>query len=229
MQKQYVRSLFDSIAYRYDLLNHLLSGGIDLYWRRTAVEFLRPVAPKRILDVATGTGDLAIAALRLDPDTVVGVDIAEEMLKRGRAKIRQRGLDHRITLETGDAEHLHAETGSYDATMVAFGVRNFENLERGLQEMHRILRAGGMISVLEFSRPRHAPFRQIYYFYFLKILPFIGKAVSGNTDAYTYLPESVLRFPEEEEFAAILRRVGFSNVAHRRLTFGIASVYTGIK
>lgn len=229
VQKQYVRSLFNSIAYRYDLLNHLLSGGVDLYWRRQAVERLRSLTPLKILDVATGTADFALASLRLNPETVIGIDIAEEMLSRGRAKLKRRRLDDRISLRPGDAEGLEFAQESFDAATVAFGVRNFEHLERGLAEMWRVLRKGGRIVILEFSKPAHFPFKQIYFFYFLTILPFIGRTVSRNPDAYTYLPESVLRFPEGEQFLTVLRSVGFSNVTQERLTFGIASIYTGTK
>jgi demethylmenaquinone methyltransferase / 2-methoxy-6-polyprenyl-1,4-benzoquinol methylase len=229
VQKHYVRSLFDAIAYRYDLLNHLLSGGIDVYWRRRAIEHLRTLAPTRILDVATGTGDLALAAMRLKPREVIGVDIADEMLRFGRRKVERRGLTRWITLKSGDAEQMEFPDSSFDAAMVAFGARNFEHLERGLGEMHRLLRPGGMIVVLEFSRPARFPFRQLYGFYFLKILPRIGRTVSNHTEAYTYLPESVLRFPEGEEFLRILRQVGFADVRQERLTFGIASIYTGVR
>lgn len=229
MQKQFVRSLFDSIAYRYDLLNHLLSGGVDLYWRRRAIEILRPSSPRRILDVATGTADFAIAALRLNPEEVVGVDIAEKMLNRGRTKLNRRGLERIVRLRSGDAENLDFPSASFDAAVVAFGVRNFENMTRGLQEMHRVLRRDGRIVILEFSRPGIFPFRQLYFFYFLKILPLIGRLVSKNPDAYTYLPESVLRFPEGEEFLAVLREVGFAQTAEERLTFGVVSVYSGTK
>jgi demethylmenaquinone methyltransferase / 2-methoxy-6-polyprenyl-1,4-benzoquinol methylase len=229
MNREYVRSLFDSIAHRYDLLNHLLSGGIDAYWRRRAVGQLMPLRPQRILDVATGTADFAIAALRARPASVTGVDIAEGMLELGRRKIRRRGLEDRITLETGRAEELHYPDGSFDAAIVAFGARNFENLQAGLTEMLRVLRPGGMIVVLEFSRPRHFPFRQIYFFYFRRILPFIGRIVSGSPDAYTYLPDTVLRFPEGDDFLGILRSAGFASAAQQRMTFGIASLYTGRK
>jgi len=229
LQKRYVRSLFDSIAYRYDLLNHLLSGGFDVYWRRRAIEHLLPLQPKRILDVATGTADFAIAALRLRPMQVVGVDIAEEMLAVGRSKLKHRGLDTAITLRTGDAEHLQFESGSFDAAIVAFGARNFENLEKGLSEMHRVLRSGGKIVVLEFSRPKHFPFRQIYLFYFLNILPFVGRLVSKSKEAYTYLPDTVMKFPEGQDFLGILQKIGFTQTVEERLTFGIASIYTGTK
>jgi len=229
VQRQYVGSLFDSIAHRYDLLNHLLSAGVDLYWRRRAIQRLRSVAPTRVLDVATGTGDFAIAALALNPSQVIGVDLAEEMLKRGREKLRKRRLADRITLMRGEAEHLEFQTGSFDAAIVAFGARNFEHLERGLAEMHRILRNGGKIVVLEFSKPHYFPFKQLYFFYFLKILPFVGRTISRHAEAYTYLPESVLRFPEGEEFLNILRSIGFTHVTQERLTFGIVSIYTGEK
>jgi demethylmenaquinone methyltransferase/2-methoxy-6-polyprenyl-1,4-benzoquinol methylase len=229
VEKQYVRSLFNSIAYRYDLLNHLLSGGIDLYWRRRAVEHLRDIRPKRILDVATGTADFAIATLRLQPEKVIGVDIAEKMLGLGRKKLRSRGLDSAVTLESGDAENLPFSAGEFDAAIVAFGARNFENLELGLSEMNRILRPGGKIIVLEFSRPGHFPIRQLYFLYFQYVLPLIGRLLSRNKEAYTYLPDTVMRFPEGEEFMDIMRRVGFRQISEERLTFGIASIYGGIK
>ena len=229
MQKQYVRTIFDSIAYRYDLLNHLLSGGVDLYWRRRAIEHLRDIHPKTILDVATGTADFAIAALRLGPEKVIGVDIAEEMLRFGRDKLKRRNLDSVISLETGDAESLRFESGYFDAAIVAFGARNFENLEKGLVEMHRVLRNGGKIVVLEFSRPRYFPLKQIYYFYFQRILPLIGRIVSKSKEAYTYLPETVMQFPGGEGFIAELKKAGFREATEERLTFGIATVYTGTK
>ncbi len=228
-EKHYVRSLFDSIAYRYDLLNHVLSGGVDFYWRRKAIEHLQDIHPKRILDVATGTADFAIAALRLQPEKVIGIDIAEEMLKRGRAKIAQRALGEVISLHTGEAEHLAFEADSFDAAIVAFGARNFENLERGLSEMYRVLRRGGKIVVLEFSRPRWFPFRQLYFFYFRFILPVIGKAISRHREAYAYLPDTVMKFPEGEDFLNILRQTGFTSLKEERLTFGIATVYSGKK
>jgi demethylmenaquinone methyltransferase/2-methoxy-6-polyprenyl-1,4-benzoquinol methylase len=228
-QQHYVRSLFNSIAYRYDLLNHVLSGGIDFYWRRRAVEHLKDIRPKRILDVATGTADFAIAALGLKPDEVIGVDIAEEMLNVGRAKLKKKGLDSRIRLQTGEAEQLQFDAGRFDAAIVAFGARNFEDLEKGLSEMHRVLRAGGKIVVLEFSRPRHFPFRQLYFFYFRRILPLVGRIVSRSEDAYTYLPDTVMKFPDGDDFLDVLAKTGFSNVLQERLTFGIATIYTGAK
>ncbi|HXX62922.1 MAG TPA: bifunctional demethylmenaquinone methyltransferase/2-methoxy-6-polyprenyl-1,4-benzoquinol methylase UbiE [Bacteroidota bacterium] len=229
MQKQYVRSLFDSIARRYDLLNHLLSGGIDVYWRHRAIEHLRAAAPRRILDVATGTADFALAALRLKPQQIVGVDIAEQMLTIGRGKVARRNAADRISLESGDAEHLSFADGSFDAAMVAFGARNFENLGKGLREMRRVLRPGGTILVLEFSRPEQFPFRQIYLAYFRRILPLIGRLVSRSPDAYAYLPETVMNFPQGEAFKAVLRESGFRDVAEDRLTLGIATIYTATR
>jgi demethylmenaquinone methyltransferase/2-methoxy-6-polyprenyl-1,4-benzoquinol methylase len=229
MEKQYVRSLFDSIAYRYDLLNHLLSGGIDFYWRRRAVEHLKDIQPKTILDVATGTADFAIATMRLKPEKVVGVDIAEEMLKIGRIKLHKRGLDSVITLHSGEAEQIQIETGTFDAAIVAFGARNFEHLEQGLSEMRRVLRSGGKIIVLEFSKPRAFPFKQLYFFYFKTILPLVGRLLSKHNDAYTYLPDTVMKFPEGETFLEILQKIGFADVEEERLTFGIATVYVGRK
>jgi len=225
--KQYVRSLFNAIAYRYDLLNHLLSGGIDLYWRRKAIEHLQPDAPRTILDVATGTGDFALAALRLNPERVVGVDIAENMLAIGREKLRRRGAQDRVTFELGDAERLAFSDGTFDAAIVAFGVRNFENLNQGLREMRRVLNPGGRVIILEFSRPQTAPFRQIYLAYFRTILPLIGRLVSGHTGAYTYLPDTVMRFPEGPAFLEQLRASGFDDLREERLTFGIATMYSG--
>ncbi len=229
LEKRYVQSLFDAIAYRYDLLNHLLSGGVDFYWRRRALEQLRRGRADDVLDVATGTADFAFAALKCGAGHVVGVDIAEAMLERGRKKIERRHLTNRIRLMQGEAEHLSFPDASFDAAIVAFGARNFEHLDLGIAEMRRVLRENGAIVVLEFSRPRRFPFRQLYMFYFQHVLPLIGRAVSGHAEAYTYLPESVIRFPEGEDFLRILRDAGFNDVGEERLTFGIATIYTGHK
>jgi demethylmenaquinone methyltransferase / 2-methoxy-6-polyprenyl-1,4-benzoquinol methylase len=229
MQKEYVRSIFDNIAYRYDLLNHLLSGGIDLYWRRTAIQTLVPLQPKRILDVATGTADFALATMRLNPERVIGVDISEPMLEIGRKKVSQKNLSNKITLQSGEAEGLMFGAESFDAAIVAFGARNFEHLEKGLSEMCRVLKKGGKIVVLEFSRPRMFPFRQFYFFYFKNILPFVGRLISKDNEAYRYLPETVMKFPEGKDFLKQLHHVGFSSLTEQRLTFGIATIYTGIK
>ncbi|MGE5314589.1 MAG: bifunctional demethylmenaquinone methyltransferase/2-methoxy-6-polyprenyl-1,4-benzoquinol methylase UbiE [Acidobacteriota bacterium] len=229
MEKEYVRSMFDRIAYRYDLLNHLLSGGIDLLWRRAAIDALAETKPKRILDVATGTADLAIASLRLHPESVVGVDISEEMLAIGKRKVEEKGLSNVITLETGEAEHLRFGDGTFDAAMVAFGARNFEHLTAGLTEMHRVLRPGGTVVVLEFSKPTAFPFRQLYFFYFRSVLPAIGRLVSKHREAYQYLPDTVMKFPDGEAFLNVLDSCGFTRLSRKPMTFGIATIYSGSK
>lgn len=229
MQKEYVRSLFDSIAYRYDLLNHLLSGGVDLYWRRRAIETLRDEPPEKILDVATGTADFALASLRLHPCEVVGVDIAQAMLAIARRKIARRGVSNIVNLQTGEAENLLFPNDTFDAAIVAFGARNFEDLRLGLSEMFRVLRSGGRIVVLEFSRPHTFPLKQLYFAYFRSVLPLIGRIISSHREAYTYLPDSVMRFPEGDDFTGILREIGFLRPSEERLTFGIATIYTGTK
>jgi demethylmenaquinone methyltransferase/2-methoxy-6-polyprenyl-1,4-benzoquinol methylase len=226
-KKEQVKQMFDNIAHRYDFLNRFLSLGIDKGWRKKAVKMLAKQNPKRILDVATGTGDFAIEALKINPDEIVGVDISEGMLEFGRKKLKEKGIE-KISLEYGDSENLRFEDESFDAVIVAFGVRNFENLEKGLSEINRVLRPGGTAMILEFSKPRGF-FRLIYNFYFNVILPLWGKLFSGDNSAYTYLPESVKAFPEGNEFKQIMTQVKYNNVSERRLTFGICSIYTGIK
>jgi demethylmenaquinone methyltransferase / 2-methoxy-6-polyprenyl-1,4-benzoquinol methylase len=228
-KKEKVEAMFDAIAPRYDLLNRVLSFGIDRKWRRKAVEMLRPEMPERILDVATGTGDLAIEAMRLDPDRIVGVDISEEMLALGREKVEALGLQERITLRKGDSEKLPFSDNQFDGALVAFGVRNFENLHRGLAEINRVLRKDGALVVLEFSRPRAFPVRQVYGFYSRYILPSVGGAISGDAGAYKYLPESAAAFPDGEDFLAELERAGFRDLRRQQLTFGVASLYFGRK
>lgn len=227
-KREQVEQMFDSISHRYDFLNHFLSLGIDNIWRKRAIGKLKSLQPKRILDVATGTADLAIAALALNPDKIVGVDISNKMLDVGRAKIAKRGLD-KIELKNGDSENLPFEDNSFDAITVAFGVRNYQNLEAGLNEMKRILRPGGKLVVLEFSKPSVFPIKQIFNFYSKYILPNWGKLLSGSTEAYVYLPESVKHFPEGEEFTDILQKCGYQNTNITRLTFGISSIYEGTK
>lgn len=224
-----VAAMFDDIAPRYDLLNRLLSLGIDQSWRDEAIRHLEGVRPKRILDVATGTGDLAIKALDLQPDKVVGVDISEAMLARGREKLDRMGLSDRVTLQRGDAEKLPFSDAQFDAVLVAFGVRNFENLRRGLQEIHRVLRAEGSLVVLEFSHPTAFPIKQAYNLYAHFVLPVVGRWLSKNRSAYAYLPASVDVFPSSEAFREELRSTGFVEVEAKPLTFGVASLYTGKK
>jgi len=228
-KKVQVARMFDNISGRYDFLNHFLSLGIDKGWRKKAVNLLRPLKPKRILDVATGTGDFALQALLLNPEKIIGIDISEGMLDVGRRKVREKHLEHLVELRSGDSENLPFEENNFDAVTVAFGVRNFENLERGLQEIFRVLKPGGMAVVLEFSKPRKFPFKQIYSFYFKFILPKIGRIVSSDKAAYTYLPESVEAFPDGEDFLHILHHVGFKHTQCRSLTFGISSIYIGTK
>ena len=228
-KKKQVGAMFDSIAPKYDFLNHFLSLGIDRRWRKKAINKLRPYSPKKILDIATGTGDLAIAALKLNPDEIVGIDISEKMLEEGKLKIRKKGLESKIKLQSGDSEAIPFPDEVFDGLTVAFGVRNFENLKLGLSEMFRVLKPGGACVILEFSRPVSFPFKQIYTFYFFKILPFIGRLVSKDSYAYTYLPDSVDAFPDGEKFLGILETIGFSNLSLIRLSFGIATIYSGVK
>ncbi|MCK5369124.1 MAG: bifunctional demethylmenaquinone methyltransferase/2-methoxy-6-polyprenyl-1,4-benzoquinol methylase UbiE, partial [Cyclobacteriaceae bacterium] len=208
-KKEQVALMFNNISHKYDLLNHILSLGIDIQWRKKAIKLLRPTNPKTILDVATGTGDFAIQSLSLNPEKVTGVDISDGMLEIGREKIRKKNLDHIITLEHGDSENLLFKDNNFDAVIVAFGVRNFENLENGLAHMFRVLKKNGKVIILEFSKPASFPFKQIYSFYFKSILPIIGNVVSKDNSAYTYLPESVQAFPERSKFLDILNKTGF--------------------
>ncbi|MBD3629684.1 bifunctional demethylmenaquinone methyltransferase/2-methoxy-6-polyprenyl-1,4-benzoquinol methylase UbiE [Cyclobacterium sp.] len=228
-KKQQVASMFDNISRKYDLLNHLLSLGIDIIWRKKAIRLLKNDKPRLILDIATGTGDFAIEALALKPDKVIGVDISEGMLNEGRKKMKQKKLDHLIELQLGDSEKLLFEENKFDAVIVSFGVRNFENLEKGLTDMHRVLKPGGKTVILEFSKPKKFPMKQAYSFYFRYILPQIGKIISKDQSAYTYLPESVKAFPDGRDFLDILEKVGFKKTQCKTLTFGISSIYTGIK
>ncbi|WP_426492274.1 bifunctional demethylmenaquinone methyltransferase/2-methoxy-6-polyprenyl-1,4-benzoquinol methylase UbiE [Hymenobacter sp. 102] len=230
-KKSQVAQMFNSIAGKYDFLNHFLSVGTDIYWRRKAVDELKQLRPARVLDIATGTADFAIETLRAAaPDAqITGVDISEGMLEVGRRKLQQKGLGHRIRLELGDSEALPFPDNHFDAVTASFGVRNFENLEKGLAEMHRVLRPGGKMVVLEFSKPTAFPMKQAYNFYFKNILPVFGKLISKDRAAYTYLPESVQAFPDGQDFLTILRKVGFTSPAWQPLTFGISSIYTAQK
>jgi demethylmenaquinone methyltransferase/2-methoxy-6-polyprenyl-1,4-benzoquinol methylase len=228
-KKEQVAKMFDNISHRYDFLNHFLSLGIDKGWRKKAIQYLKPFQPKQLLDVATGTGDFAIQALALNPEKIIGIDISAGMLEVGKRKIVDRHVSDRIELMLGDSENLPFEDGKFDAVTVAFGVRNFENLERGLREINRVLKPNGQLVVLEFSKPQKFPFRQVYNFYFKFVLPKIGRAISSDKAAYTYLPESVEAFPDGEKFLHILNIVGFKHAKCRTLTFGISSIYTGTK
>jgi len=228
-KKEEVEQMFDNIAFRYDFLNSLLSLGIHKGWRKKCVKKLEPIQPKAILDVATGTGDFAIACAKLNPTKITGVDISEGMMKFGREKLKKLNLDKLITLEKGDAETLAFEDNSFDAIVVGFGVRNFENLERGLVNLQRILKPGGKIIILEFSYPRRFPVKQFYNFYFSYVTPFIGKLFSKDSRAYSYLPESVKAFPDNENFTAILTKCGFKNANFESVSLGIAAIYEATK
>ena len=228
-KKEQVAEMFDNISGKYDFLNHTLSLGIDRIWRKKAIALLEEDKPKLILDIATGTGDLAIACLSLNPDKVIGVDISKGMLDVGKEKIKKLKLEDKIEMLLGDSEGLEFEENKFDVVIVAFGVRNFENIEDGLADMFRVLKASGKVVILEFSRPRAFPLKQFYNFYFRWILPKIGKFVSKDQAAYTYLPESVRAFPDGDNFLNILSKTGFKNTKCKSLTFGISSIYTGIK
>lgn len=228
-KKEQVAEMFDNIAGRYDFLNHFFSMGIDVLWRRKAIKMLKPSAPKSILDIATGTGDFAFAALKLNPKEVIGVDISKGMVDVGIEKVKKHNKSDIITLQLGDSEQLVFEDNRFDAITVGFGVRNFENLEKGLSEMVRVLKPGGKAAILEFSKPKKFPVKQGYFFYFRHIMPLIGKLVSKDSSAYTYLPESVLAFPEGEDFVEIAKRSGFSACTPRQVSGGIATIYLAEK
>lgn len=228
-KREQTEQMFNNIARRYDFLNHFLSAGIDIKWRKKAIALLKDDNPKHILDIATGTGDLAIEALTLKPEKVIGIDIAENMLKIGRKKIQDKNLEGLIELKQADACSLPFEENSFDAVIVAFGVRNFEDLTIGLKEMNRVLKPEGKVIILEFSNPKKFPIKQVFSFYFNGILPAIGKLVSSHDSAYTYLPDSVKAFPDGRHFTEIMEETGYKEIKTRNLTLGIASIYTGIK
>ena len=226
-KKEVVQGIFNDIAPKYDLLNHLLSRYIDKRWRRKAMRYIEEKG--RLLDVACGTGDFSIAAYRAGVRQVTGIDISENMVKIGKKKIRELELTDYIDLRTGDSEHLEFGSEEFDVVTVAFGVRNFEHLEVGLREMHRVLKKQGKVIILEFSMPEHFPMKQLYKLYFRHVLPVVGGWISGNKGAYTYLPESVMKFPQGQEFLTILQRCGFRQTVQKKLSGGIASLYVGVK
>lgn len=228
-KKEEVTSMFDNIAHRYDFMNHFLSLGIDRIWRRKAVHSLKTIEPKVILDIATGTGDFAIALLKLKPKKIIGMDISKGMLEVGKRKMQERKIDHIIDMQHGDSENLPFDDGAFDAVTVAFGVRNFENLKQGLSEMLRVTRTGGKIVILEFSKPKKFPVKQTFAIYSKYVIPFFGKNIAKDEKAYAYLPESVSVFPEGKEFTDILRALGYNNVKAETVSGGIATLYTGIK
>ncbi|MCC7331259.1 MAG: bifunctional demethylmenaquinone methyltransferase/2-methoxy-6-polyprenyl-1,4-benzoquinol methylase UbiE [Flavobacteriales bacterium] len=224
-KKEQVATMFNNISKKYDFLNHFLSLGIDVLWRKKAIKLLKPHQPKILLDVATGTGDFALEALTLNPEKIVGIDISEGMLMIGKEKIKNKGVENIVSLQLGDSEQLPFSDNFFDAYTVGFGVRNFENLEKGLSEMLRVLKPQGNAIILEFSKPKILPVKMLYNFYFNFILPFIGKLVSKDNSAYTYLPESVNAFPDGNDFLLILTRLGYKEAKVKPLMFGIASIY----
>jgi demethylmenaquinone methyltransferase/2-methoxy-6-polyprenyl-1,4-benzoquinol methylase len=228
-KKEQVARMFNNISRRYDLLNRILSLGIDKSWRKQAVKILKSHQPEYVLDVATGTADFAIAAMKADPKKITGVDISEQMLEVGREKLAKLNLTDKIELLSGDSENLAFKDNFFDAVIVSFGVRNFENLEKGMSEILRVLKPGGLLIVLEFSKPTGYFFKHIYNFYFKFILPAVGKMISKDTAAYTYLPDSVNAFPYGKAFTDILDKTGFKNTKCKELTFGVSSIYTGLK
>jgi demethylmenaquinone methyltransferase / 2-methoxy-6-polyprenyl-1,4-benzoquinol methylase len=228
-KKQEVEEMFDNISPRYDFLNHFLSMGIDIRWRKKAIKMLKVYKPKTILDIATGTGDFALEAVSIQPESIVGIDLSEGMLSKGRVKIKEKKLEKIISLQKGDSENLPFEAGAFDAITVAFGVRNFENLQKGLLEMSRVLKPGGVLMVLEFSKPKAFPVKQFYGIYFKYILPLMGKMISSDKAAYTYLPESVQAFPDGKNFVEILLKCGFEKATITPVSFGIATIYKAEK
>src|ERR1700742_4322806 len=229
-KKEQVADMFNNISKTYDFLNHFLSLGIDVIWRKKAINELKALQPKLILDVATGTGDFAFEALSiLNPDKIIGVDISQGMLDIAKQKIAKRNLGGKFEIKLGDSEKLPFGANEFDAVTVAYGVRNFENLELGLADINRVLKPGGKAVVLEFSKPRVFPVKQLYHFYFNYITPGIGKLFSKDSRAYSYLPESVAAFPDGKDFTGLMDKIGYKNTKCRPLAFGICSIYTGVK
>ena len=229
-KKKQVQRMFDNIAHKYDFLNHFFSMGIDVLWRKKCIRILRKENPSTIIDMATGTGDFALEAIRMGLDAhVTGVDLSQGMLDVGIEKIKSRGYQDKISMQQGDSENLPFDDNSFDAYTVGFGVRNFENLNKGLSEMHRVLNPGGITVILEFSKPKSFPIKQLFGFYFKYVMPTIGNLLSKDSSAYTYLPESVMAFPEGEDFLNEMGKVGFKNLRQKKLTGGIASIYIGYK
>ncbi len=229
-KKEQVAEMFDNIAFKYDFLNRFLSAGIDITWRKKAIKQLLALHPKKVLDVATGTADVALMTYDiLKPEKIVGIDISEGMLDLGRQKITAKGLQNYIELFTGDSENITFENNAFDAITVAFGVRNFQNLLKGLQEMHRVLQPGGKLVVLEFSKPKNVVFKQFYNLYMNVIAPNFGKLFAKNKDAYQYLNDSVQAFPEGPTFLTIMHEAGFTQTYLKSLSLGICTIYCGVK
>ena len=228
-KKEEVAQMFNNISANYDFLNHFLSLGIDHLWRKRAVKQLQKQQPKVLLDLATGTGDFAIACLKLKPEKIIGMDISSGMLEVGKQKMKKRAFDKIIDMQLGDSENMPFADNTFDAITVGFGVRNYENLEKGLGEMLRVLKPGGQAVILEFSKPKAFPIKQLFGFYSKVLIPLFGKYISKDERAYTYLPESVAAFPEGAAFVGVLQKVGYQTSEPIRLSGGIASIYIGTK
>lgn len=229
-KKEQVADMFNNISKKYDLLNRLMTMRIDVIWRKKAIKLLQAIQPQTILDVATGTGDFAIESIKiLKPKKIIGVDISQGMLEVAKEKIVKKGLQEVFEVQLGDSENLQFADNSFDAVTVAFGVRNFEDLEKGLSEIHRVLKPGGKAIILELSNPTAFPIKQFYNFYFHKIVPAYGKLISKDSSAYSYLPESVAKFPDGQRFAKITDKVGFASTHVRPQTFGFCTIYEASK
>lgn len=229
-KREQVERMFDNIAHSYDLLNHSLSWGIDRKWRRKAIDSLRPYRPEHILDIATGTGDFAVlSAQRLNPRSITGVDISEGMMQVGREKVRRKSLEHIIRFQREDCAALSFPDNTFDAVTIAYGVRNFENLDRSLREIHRVLKPGGHLLIVELCTPVRFPMKQLFQVYSHLVMPVIGRLISRDNSAYTYLPATMAAFPQGEVMQGILCRAGFSEVTFRRLTGGLCTLYLSTK
>jgi demethylmenaquinone methyltransferase/2-methoxy-6-polyprenyl-1,4-benzoquinol methylase len=228
-KKLQVEQMFDNIAPKYDFLNRLMSLGIDIQWRKKVIKRLQAARKGQFLDVATGTADLAIMLASLQPKKVIGIDISQQMLNKGDEKIIEANVQDIVSLQKADSENLPFADNTFDAATVSFGARNFENLDKGLGEMYRVISPGGILIILEFSKVKVFPLKQLFAFYFRYITPTIGKIFSKNNTAYSYLPESVAAFPEGEEMCSILHKIGFKNSTCTPLSFGIASIYQATK
>lgn len=228
-KKEEVAEMFNNISPSYDFLNRFLSMGIDIGWRKKTVRAVSNLMPKRILDVATGTADLAIALSETTATSIIGCDISEGMMEIGKKKVAKKGLSNLISFKLGDSERLPFDDNIFDATTIGFGIRNFENPLQGLKDIHRVLRTGGKIFVLEFSQPQGFPAKQLYHFYSKFVMPFWGRIISKDKSAYTYLPDSIKAFPHGQAFLDLMTNAGFKNNSAKKLTFGIASLYIGEK
>ncbi|MBT8384810.1 MAG: bifunctional demethylmenaquinone methyltransferase/2-methoxy-6-polyprenyl-1,4-benzoquinol methylase UbiE [Bacteroidia bacterium] len=228
-KKEQVSEMFDNVSHNYDFLNRVMTLGIDMKWRKKVVQIIKDKKPETILDIATGTGDFAIMLSKLNPKKIVGLDLSKGMLEIGIEKIKKKNLDNLIEMVLGDSENLPFEDNSFDAITVGFGVRNFEDLDKGLQEIHRVLKPSGIFVVLETSQPDNYLIKKIFNFYSKYIIPTIGKLFSKDKKAYTYLPESAAAFPYGKMFNNILEKNGFNNATNKPLTFGAASIYTATK